>query len=141
MVNKAQEIEPFQLWLKHQCIWLESKFDGRLNRARYFLRILVIGLLNALFVAIIIYAVTAATNSPGFAYLVGNLFGLPGIIACAAQIVKRLHDLGRPSSHYWLMLIPFYNIYLGLLLIFKKGNEGVNEFGADPLSSHSTISF
>jgi hypothetical protein len=38
-----------------------------------------------------------------------------------AVTLRRLEDLGRPRSHFWLLLIPFYNIYLGLLLFFKPG--------------------
>lgn len=49
--------------------------------------------------------------------------------------IQRLHDLNRPGSHWFLLLIPFYNIYLGLLLSFKKGTVGPNRFGEDPLAS------
>lgn len=40
--------------------------------------------------------------------------------------VRRFHDLGRTGSDYWLLLIPFYNIYLGLVLLMKKGDESPN---------------
>jgi hypothetical protein len=49
--------------------------------------------------------------------------------------VKRLHDLDRSGAHYWLLLVPLYNIYLALLLLFKKGTTGPNRFGPDPLQS------
>ena len=32
-----------------------------------------------------------------------------------------------------MLLIPLYNIYLGLTLMFQKGTEGENAFGTDPL--------
>ena len=43
------------------------------------------------------------------------------IIEKAFFIVKRLHDLGRPGFHYWLLLIPIYNFYLALVLLLKRG--------------------
>jgi uncharacterized membrane protein YhaH (DUF805 family) len=71
-----------------------------------------------------------------FAMGLGIFFVIPGtIIISALQIVKRLHDLGRPGTHYWLMLVPFYNLYLAWVLLFKKGTTGPNQYGNDPLEA------
>jgi uncharacterized membrane protein YhaH (DUF805 family) len=51
------------------------------------------------------------------------------LVVLAFPVVKRLHDLDRPGTHYWPLLIPFYNIYLMLVLFFKKGTEGPNRYG------------
>lgn len=51
----------------------------------------------------------------------------------AFPVVKRLHDLSRPGTHYWLLLIPLYGQYLGLVLLFQTGTRGPNEFGPDPI--------
>jgi len=53
----------------------------------------------------------------------------------AFAAVKRLHDLERPGAHYWLLLIPVYNIYLALVLLFKRGTSGPNRYGDDPLAA------
>ena len=58
---------------------------------------------------------------------------LAGAVVAAFQAVKRLHDLGRPGWHYWLLLIPLYNIYLAIVLLFVKGTPGTNPYGVDPL--------
>ena len=109
--------------------------EGRLNRVRYFLHELAISGL----MLIITTQIGLATNG----YRTGNLkaavlfmliAGIGGGIIYAFQTVKRLHDLDRPGSHYWLLLIPFYNIYLTLVLHFKKGTEGPNTYGPDPLT-------
>jgi len=34
-------------------------------------------------------------------------------------------------------MIPIYNMYLGALLFFKKGDIGPNEYGLDPLEAPS----
>jgi hypothetical protein len=41
--------------------------------------------------------------------------------------------LGRPGWHYWLLFLPFYNLYLAGLMFFKKGAGSPNAFGPDPL--------
>lgn len=80
---------------------------------------------------------TMGKNTEQPAAVVGSLIGLAGAVVIAFQGVRRLHDLDRPGTHYWLLLVPFYNIYLGLLLLFKKGTEGPNRYGEDPLVAQS----
>ncbi len=48
-------------------------------------------------------------------------------------VVSRLHDLGRPGYHYFLSWIPLYNLYFAVVLLFKKGEDFDNKYGADTL--------
>jgi uncharacterized membrane protein YhaH (DUF805 family) len=66
--------------------------------------------------------------------------GLFNLIAFAAYFateycatVRRLHDLNRPSSQFFLLLIPLYNVLFELFLLFAPGTDGPNRFGDDPL--------
>jgi uncharacterized membrane protein YhaH (DUF805 family) len=58
---------------------------------------------------------------------------LAGILAFI-PIVRRLHDLDR--SGWWALFafVPLVNFIFGLYLLFKRGTEGPNRYGADPLS-------
>jgi len=69
------------------------------------------------------------------AALVGGAVGLIATVIVGFAAVKRLHDLGRSGVHYWLLLVPLYNLYLGCLLLFQKGADGPNQFGNDPCTS------
>ncbi|MFN7916990.1 MAG: DUF805 domain-containing protein [Vicinamibacterales bacterium] len=116
--------------------------EGRYNRARYFwtcLAIAVTGYIVMFICAFTIGMILAAGGtgdiSGAAGGFVGIVFGVAIQVVCAFQAVKRLHDIGRPGSHYWLLLIPFYNIYLGCLLLFKRGDFGANQYGADPLAT------
>ena len=52
--------------------------------------------------------------------------------------VKRFHDLDRPGTHYWLLWVPlYYPFYLLWILLFKRGTDGPNQYGADPLAETS----
>lgn len=109
--------------------------EGRIGRQQYILISLVI--------TVVMYGVSftagfmmgmggAGENATVF---VGFLIGLVAAIIQSFLIVKRLHDLDRPGSHYWLFFIPLYNIYLGLILLFTKGTEGNNQYGIDPTTA------
>jgi uncharacterized membrane protein YhaH (DUF805 family) len=48
----------------------------------------------------------------------------------AFPIVKRLHDLNK-SGWLWLLgLIPLVNVFFGIYLLFGKGTEDSNDYGA-----------
>ncbi len=108
---------------------------SRLNRAKYFGRILVMSMSAhiAAFLAGFLLGGIMGENAEPAALIVGSILGLAAMVAMACEVVKRLHDLDRPGTHYWFLLIPFYNLYLGLLLLFKRGTTGPNQYGDDPL--------
>lgn len=122
--------------------------SGRLNRARYFgysIAILLATYFIAFVVGMIIGIAALTTNSIESAQsgttgaaVVGFIIGICGSVVTAFQAVKRLHDMGRPGVHYWLLLIPIYNIYFALLLLFQKGDSGPNQYGPDPLQPIQT---
>lgn len=54
-------------------------------------------------------------------------------ILTASLIVQRLHDLGRPGYHFWLTLIPIYNLIFVLYdLCGKNGELSINKYGNIP---------
>jgi len=58
-------------------------------------------------------------------------------VIMAFQIVKRLHDIYKPSTNFWLLLIPIYNLYLIVVLFFKKGDDGPTGYGPDPIGKYN----
>ena len=111
--------------------------QGRLNRAKYVWRTLLMGMsvnLVAFVAAFLLGGITGEHAEPA-ALLVLYLLSVAGAVATAFEAVKRLHDLEPPGAHYWLLLIPFYNMYLALVLLFKRGTSGPNRYGEDPLAA------
>lgn len=102
--------------------------EGRLNRALYFRNVVAvyIGMSVLSFVVGMLGAIADAV------YL---LVGLVALVAIVSQSVRRLHDMDRDGYEYLLIIIPFYNIYFWLVLFLRKGTEGANKYGADPLAS------
>jgi uncharacterized membrane protein YhaH (DUF805 family) len=107
--------------------------QGRANRAWYFWHILLDDLAIAT-LAIVLVMIGVLTGSP---LVVLPILGVlaAGVWAAIAVTVKRLHDLDRPGWQWFLLGVPLYNVYLGLVLLFAKGTVGPNRFGLDPLAA------
>lgn len=104
---------------------------GRATRVQYISHHLGGMLLTLVSAMVFEYAISAGTESDVvvlFAKLV-FILSLVFIICDSVCItVKRFHDLDKPGTHYWLLLIPIYNIYLECQLLFKRGVAGPNKY-------------
>ena len=111
--------------------------QGRHNRAKYFWRTLVIGVsadMAAFLAGFLLTGIMREHAEPAVLIVTYILLAAGGVLM-AFEGVKRLHDLDRPGAHYWLLLIPFYSMYLGLVLLLKRGTSGPNQYGDDPLAA------
>jgi uncharacterized membrane protein YhaH (DUF805 family) len=131
-------------------IWFS--FKGRINRAKYWLVLLVS---SAIFMTVLLSAITAQSWALGV--LVGLLI-IPSLVSSLAVTVKRLHD--REKSAWWLLvfyLLPALLdgiakvagnadfIFLFASFVFSvwalvelgclRGMIGDNQYGPDPLTS------
>jgi uncharacterized membrane protein YhaH (DUF805 family) len=106
---------------------------GRYNRSKYFWIELGIFIIWVVVSNVLEYLVAKLGGDFNTAPCLFGLISIPIIVIASFQVVKRLHDIGKPGVYYWLLLIPLYNIYLGLVLFFQKGNDGENQYGPDPL--------
>jgi len=99
---------------------------GRFNRAKYIWgNLLTSTLLFVLYCLII--------KAKGFLQvLFAILFSIILYInfCCTA---KRFHDFGKSGKNIIGLFIPLYGFFLSALLVFRKGQEGINKYGKDPL--------
>lgn len=99
--------------------------DGRINRLRYFLRGLALGLAGMVFYFALYFAVSEVAAS-----ILYCLVMMAQIPLC----IRRSHDMGKSGWWNLLLLVPLVNAVWSLFLLFKKGTEGDNAFGPDPLA-------
>lgn len=99
-------------------------YKGRLNRKRYFFRILISSFLLELVAGIL------NLISPVLAFPVCVLSAIVGVMLA----IRRCHDLNKSGWFYLLLLIPIVNIFVGLYLLFAMGTIGPNQYGPDPLA-------
>ncbi|MGD0294926.1 MAG: DUF805 domain-containing protein [Terracidiphilus sp.] len=115
-------------------------YRGRLNRGKYWGFSLVAAILIAAWFAIIaqLQNLTGSENEN-----VEAAFGFAGMVGMFAfwsfPRVKRFHDLNMPGWYFWLMFIPFLNIYLEFLLCFEAGEYGPNKYGDDVMPYRANI--
>ena len=64
--------------------------------------------------------------------LIGFLFILPGQVVVFCGMVKRFHDFNWGGGSVLLLLIPFVNIVIAFMLLFRSGTRGPNDYGNEP---------
>ena len=60
---------------------------------------------------------------------------LPVIISSYMLMIRRLHDVNLSGFFVLLNFVPIVNLGLFLYLLCKKGTEGENDYGPDPLAA------
>ncbi len=103
--------------------------QGRLGRLGYFGRCFGVFL-----VPNVLIQVGVQSHSEGLT-IIGGLLGLAAFVLAVTFAVRRLHDLDRPGTDYFYLLIPIYNFYFALVMVFQRGTVGANKYGPDPIAS------
>ena len=107
------------------------EFSGRSVRLEYFVHSIadVFGILAVVFAVSFIEGQLGTSVSEEV--VVFSMFGVIfiGAVAEIAVTVRRFHDLGMSGWYLLGTMVPFYNIYLGLILLFKKGDAQDNNYG------------
>jgi len=106
--------------------------EGRYNRSKYFWTLFCVGIAANVLSYLLGTVVGSSGGDASTASALSLIISISAAVIDAFQVIKRLHDLDRPGEHFWLFLIPLYNIYLGLVLLFQKGSVGPNQYGPDP---------
>jgi uncharacterized membrane protein YhaH (DUF805 family) len=107
--------------------------EGRLGRQQFVMLSLAV-IVATYFLAFLAGVMAGLTGAGEVAGGLGFIAALVGGIIQAFLAVRRFHDLGRSGWHFWLLLIPLYNLYLSIVLLFSPGFAGTNEYGTDPVT-------
>ena len=106
-------------------------WEGRLNRKAYIL--------------LMVITFTTAAAQMGNDLPMMGAFGatyilyLPFIISGYLLAIRRLHDLDLSAFFILLSFVPVVSFFFALYVIFKKGTEGPNSYGPDPLSTEGEM--
>ncbi len=114
-----------------------ANFEGRARRKEYWMFTLFNMLINFGIIAILIAltAITAEVELSVIAMILWGIFFLyivGMIIPTLAVTVRRLHDTGNSGWMYLVSMIPFVGGIWLLILTITEGDQGRNQYGADP---------
>ncbi|MGE4287009.1 MAG: DUF805 domain-containing protein [Phycisphaerae bacterium] len=136
----ASEDRTIQTFSKSVNFW---SYRGRANRGRFFLYLLLISLIVVVVEKCANYLLGMSSFGVSlndsaleqYCFWIEVSIEIVGLFILSFPTVKRLHDINKSGKHYFLMLIPIYNLYLLIILLWRKGTDGSNGFGTDPLSN------
>lgn len=106
--------------------WEVFTFQGRIRRAPYFLRHLLIWL--SPFILLGAAQVIVNFNDDVLTFFSVVIFALCAYLSFA-NAAKRWHDFGRSGWWSITLCIPYLGIIPALILLFKKGDDHENSFG------------
>ena len=107
------------------------RYDNRLNRKRYFMRLLVLWVIK---IAIVITLAILYNTYKNTAFIfLGAIIVIAAFIVNLLLKIRRLHDLNH--SGLWILVVfaPVAHFLFFVFLLFWKGTEGPNQYGPDPL--------
>lgn len=119
----------------------KSLWQGRIARLNYFLgkcfTVLPIIVLS------IIWWLLGAMAQESVSSIVINLTALLLVVLLFAAVIwyiyfivsldiRRLHDIGWSGWWTLTLFIPYLGLIPGLIILFKKGDEGTNAYGEAP---------
>ena len=103
-----------------------ADFSGRARRAEYWSFALCSGVIS--FILGVLYS---ATNW-GFFSILSTLFSLAILVPSLAVCWRRLHDIGKKGTWYFIVLIPIVGWILMIVWFCQDSQPGDNEFGPNP---------
>lgn len=119
-------------WLNYLVLPYFNAFDysGRSRRLEYAVFNLLGTYLGLIAFGVILLVFAAVLGLPEDAiYLI---LAAVVIVPNLSLIVRRFHDLGMSGWYAFLLLIPFVNFVVAIILAFRPGQKGENRYGKDP---------
>ncbi|MBN8828802.1 MAG: DUF805 domain-containing protein [Sphingobacteriia bacterium] len=112
------------------CLKKYTEFKGRASRSEYWYWALFIILSD-----IILYIIEEVVFGYSPTLIISLLFLIIFITPTVSVSVRRLHDINKSGKWLLLALFPIIGWIILFIWSIKKGDEGDNEFGSDPLKS------
>ncbi|QVL57322.1 MAG: DUF805 domain-containing protein [Simkaniaceae bacterium] len=101
-----------------------ANFKGRARRKEYWLFTL----------ATLLFSISATiVDSVLPLKILSSILQLFIIIPGLAVAVRRLHDIGKSGWYYLIALIPFVGWIIMIVWFCRKGQDGNNRFGPNPI--------
>lgn len=109
-----------------------ATFSGRARRKEYWM----FQLFNMIIIAVLYTLAIATGETIGSLFMViYSLYALGVLLPSLAVTIRRLHDIGKSGSWFFISFVPFIGGIWLLILTCTEGNSGENSYGSDPKES------
>jgi uncharacterized membrane protein YhaH (DUF805 family) len=108
-----------------------ATFSGRARRSEYWYFML--------FNVLIIIALFALNEFSEYFGIVFALYVLAIILPSLAVTARRLHDMGKSGTYFFIRFVPFVGDILLLVALCTPGDTGRNKYGADPKLNYDEL--
>ncbi len=102
-------------------------FEGRSRRKEYWMFIL-----SNILILISVTTLISLLKLDDYLRFYMVIHGLCYIIPVFSLWVRRLHDIGKSGTYFFVRLIPFIGGIWFLILMCTEGDKGSNKYGIDP---------
>ncbi len=120
-------------------------FSGRIGRLRYIAYsipwslVLMAGMMIfGIIAAVLIPIMGGSAGAIGVMIFLWVLIGLASFLPMFSLAIRRLNDMNTSGWVSLVMLIPFVNFLMVLVLLFFPGTQGKNNYGPEP-NENSTL--
>ena len=121
---------PFAIAVQ-RCLSKYVTFSGRAQRSEYWWFVLFAVLISvAAMILDNLLGLTPGIDGDG---PIEILVGLALILPSISVAVRRMHDLDRSGWWVLILLIPIVGLIIFLVFACRRGTDGANRFGPDPL--------
>jgi uncharacterized membrane protein YhaH (DUF805 family) len=103
---------------------------GRIGRLRYLAY--TIGAYLVLIAAMIPVTLIGASTRSGVGLALLATGGILYFVFTIMAAIQRVHDFDWSGWSVLLFIVPFANLAIGLMILFRGGTEGANRFGPPP---------
>lgn len=104
-----------------------ANFKGRASRSEYWWAILFVVLVGAAISTVTTdFSASDWTNTTESA--LSRLWSLATLLPGLAVAARRLHDVGRPATHLFYLLIPIAGLIMILIWLTKESVPGTNDY-------------
>ncbi|MFM1957294.1 MAG: hypothetical protein RLZ41_693 [Actinomycetota bacterium] len=104
-----------------------ANFKGRATRSEYWWAFLFVALVGA-GISIVTTDYSASDWTDTTESALSNLWSLVVLLPGLSVAARRLHDVGRPATHLFYLLIPIAGIIMVLIWLTKESVVGKNQF-------------
>jgi uncharacterized membrane protein YhaH (DUF805 family) len=124
-------------WYKKVVFENYANFTGRARRSEYWYYTIASSIISIILMVVDNAAgLTFGVSNSG---IIGMIYSFAVLLPGLAVLIRRLHDVGKSGWFLFIVFIPLAGIIWLFVVLCTEGDNGTNEYGADPKDEFDEI--